>query len=132
MHPNVARFLGPNSIEDIFGAEPRYSGDIDSPNPGYTTMNAVGTFKSLDQYVSTLDLQGQLAPSSIGGTADGESSLDWDATAIDNASHPFIPLSPYLMHPPSGDSLVPPELYSFFTSEYNTGDQNSKSRDIYL
>ena len=131
MHPNVARFLGPDSVEDVFGAGPRYLSSVDSPDLGSTTVNPPGTFNSLDQYVSTLDLQeGKLPPFGISEGADGASSLDWDATA----SHPFIPLSPYLMQvpPPNGDPLVPPELFTFFAGEYNVADQNFKLRDIYL
>lgn len=131
--PYVNRFLGPDSIEDIFGLQPRYSSAMVPPSLASTTMISPQTFTSLDQYVSTLDLQGgQAHPFGINSSANGTSTLPWDNATIDTGGQPFIPLSPYLMqiHPPSGSSFVSPEPYELLTRDYDFAGQNDNPQQI--
>lgn len=138
-HGNFTRFLGPNSIEDLFRPQSEYSGDVVSPNLGFTVTSLSQNLDSLDQYVSMLDLQkGQEHPHDINDSVNGVSSLHYarsgDITIDNTRIRPFIPLSPYLMqtYPPSDSSLVPPESYALLTEDYYTGDQNDNSQGTWL
>jgi hypothetical protein len=138
-HGNFARFLGPDSIEDLFKPQSKESEDVVSLNLGSTATSLSQNLDSLDQYVSTLDLQkGQGHPHDINDNANGVSSLHYPRSGnvtIDNTGvRPFIPLSPYLMqiYPPVGSSLMPPESYALLTEDYFTGDQNDNSQGARL
>lgn len=123
-HGNFARFLGPDSIEDLFGQQDRHAGSIVSPNLGSTAMDPPQNVVSLDQYVSVLDLQNGLAgPQDVNNCASGVSSLhcgELSNASIDHTGQPFIPLSPYIMqmHPSVSNFLVSPESYAIFTDDY--------------
>jgi hypothetical protein len=138
-HGNFTRFLGPNSIEDLFRPQSEHSEDVVSPNLGSTVTSLSQNLDSLDQYVSMLDLQkGQEHPHDINDSVNGVSSLHYarsDNVTIDNTRvRPFIPLSPYVMqmYPPGGSYLVPPESYALLTEDYYTGDQNDNSQGTRL
>jgi hypothetical protein len=128
-HDNFTRFLGPNSIEDLFRPQFEHSGDVVSPNLGPTVTSLSQNLDSLDQYASMLDLQkGQENPHDIDDSVNGVSSLHYARSGnvtIDNTRvRPFIPLSPYLMQMyPPGSSLVPPESCALLTEDYYTEDQ---------
>jgi hypothetical protein len=122
-YSDFARYLGPDSIEDIFGQQYRKTRSLVSPYIGSTATDPFQNVVSLDQYVSTLDLQNELAwPQDVNNSASGTSSLQCaglDNATIDHAGQPFIPLSPYIMQmqPPGGYFLVSPESYAPFTNE---------------
>ena len=91
------------------------------------------TFTSLDQYVSTLDLQGgQAHPFDINSGSNGTGTLPWHNAMIDVDNQPFIPLSPYIMqtHRPSDNPLVPPETYELLTRNYDFAGQNDNSQEM--
>jgi hypothetical protein len=122
---DFSRFLGPDSIEDMFGRQPLYLRGGVSPDFGSTVMNPPQNVDSLDQYVSTLDMQrGQIHPHDFTGRLDN--------AVIDNIGEPFVPLSPYLlqMHAPSGNSFVSRESNRLYTGDYYVVDQNDNLREI--
>jgi hypothetical protein len=89
-------------------------------------------FDSLDQYVSTLDMQkGQERLLNINDLAnDGSSSLyttPGNVTFDTGGVGPFIPLSPYLiqMYSPTGNHLVPSGPGGFLTDDYFMVDNNN-------
>lgn len=133
-YSNFARFLGPDSIEDVFGQQHGRSRSFISPNSGSTAMDLPQDVVSLDQYVSTLDLQnGRGCPHNINNSAGEMSSLHCGRssnTAIDDADQPFIPLSPYIMqmHPGSGHFVLSPEPYTLFADDYYMVDTNADSQ----
>jgi len=128
--PYVPRFLGPDSIEDIFGPQLPNASAMMSPSLRSTTMISPQTFNSLDQYVSTLDLQGgQAHPFGIGSSANGIGTLPWHNTTVDVGNQPFVPLSPYITQicPPSGSPHVSPETYQSLTRNYDFAGQNNNA-----
>jgi hypothetical protein len=93
-------------------------------------------FDSLDQYVSTLDLQkGQDHYHDINDTANWGELASYtipDNVDSDNRdARPFIPLSPYLMqtYPPGGSHVVPSEPFTFLTNDYYRVGQNSNVKE---
>ncbi|KAJ6109581.1 hypothetical protein N7486_001816 [Penicillium sp. IBT 16267x] len=131
--PYVPRFLGPDSIEDIFGPQLPNSSAMVSPSLGSTTMISPQTFTSLDQYVSTLDLQGgQAHPFGIGSSANGTGTLPWHNATVDVGNQPFVPLSPYIMQirPPSGSPHVSPETLESLTTNFDFAGQNDKAQEM--
>jgi hypothetical protein len=138
-HSNFARFLGPDLIEDLFGPELEHSGDFVPPNIGSGVMSFSRGFDSLDQYVSTLDMQkGQERLLNINDLAnDGSSSLYTSPgnVAFDTGGiGPFIPLSPYLiqMYSPTGNHPVPSRPGGFLPDDYFMVAQNNSLQETRL
>lgn len=112
VHDDFTRFLGPDSIEDLFRPEPEQQGSVVTSNMDYTAILPFQNFSSLDQYVSTLDLhEGQEYLHDINEIANDVmlptyTGLD-DFTTDNGGVQPFIPLSPYLMkrYGPDGNAV---------------------------
>jgi hypothetical protein len=108
VHDDSARYLGPNSIEDIFRPEWEFSKDFLHPALNLGTFSLPRDFDSLDQYVSALDMQqGQSDSPSTDYLTGGERLLPKTGFEILNRPEPFIPLPPYRMqmHSPTNESL---------------------------
>ena len=136
---NFYRFLGPDSIEDLFRPESESSGDFVHANIDSSLASFSQNFDSLDQYVSSLEMQeGQQRPDGMKDlTSNGSlpaftspENAIFDARGVD----PFIPLSPYLMqvYSPTGNHLLPSELSGMLADEYFMVDQCSNTQEARL
>ncbi|KAH8651504.1 fungal-specific transcription factor domain-containing protein [Tricladium varicosporioides] len=130
-HGNFPRFLGPDSIEDLFGPEVEHSGDLLPPNMSSRVNSLSQNFNSLDQYVSMLDMpEGQEFPFDVNACTNDKilppypvlGNATFDASGV----KPFVPLSPYLfqMYSHSGDQVAPSASTGFTTSNYYMVDQH--------
>jgi hypothetical protein len=116
-YDDFTRFLGPNSIDDLFRPQLEHSADDLSPNMDSTAISLSQSFGSLDQYVSTLDLQNGYEPHDSNDTANYGSLYTFTRSGnviFDDSrsgAGAFIPLSPYVMqmHSPGSSHLAPME-----------------------
>jgi hypothetical protein len=138
-HSNFPRFLGPDSIENLFRPELDYSRDFVPPDIDSRVTSWSQKFDSLDQYVSALDMQkGQEYPPDINASSNDENISPYtrpcNATLETGEAGPFIPLSPYLIRAYShaGNSLVPSEPTGFLTDGYYMVNQNVNPQEAQL
>ncbi|KAF4634789.1 hypothetical protein G7Y89_g3317 [Cudoniella acicularis] len=139
LHGNFLRFLGPDSIEDLFRPESEQSGDFVRQNTGSGVTPLFQGFDSLDQYVSSLDMQeGQEHPHDINVPATDRGLFPYtrpgNATFDTSGVEPFIPLSPYLMqiYSHTGNQFVSSEPAGFLTDDYFMVDQNENLQETQL
>jgi hypothetical protein len=133
---NFTRFLGPDSIEDLFKPQSEHPGDVSSADISSMAYPFPERFDSLDQYVSTLDLQtGQDHYNDINDNANwGDLASYTNPGNVDTTNgdaQPFIPLSPYLMqtYSPGGTHLLPSEPFTFLPNDYYGIGQNNTVKE---
>ena len=138
-HLTFPRFLGPDSIEDLFRPESEYSENFVPPRMDSRVNSLSQNFDSLDQYVSTLDMQeeqqnphGIDTPATFGSLA--PYTNPGNATFDTSGVGPFVPLSPYLiqMYSHTGNYLVPSEAARFLADDHYTVDQNDNIQEAQL
>jgi hypothetical protein len=130
-YSEFARYLGPDSIDDLFRPQLEHSGDVFDPNMDSTEMSLSRNYNTnLDQYVSTLEPYLQNGQG-LNDSTDTGSYFPYNMLGNvtfgdggDGGVRPFIPLSPYVMQmysAASGDQQAP---RAFFTDGYFIVDQN--------
>jgi hypothetical protein len=117
----------------MFGLQPLHPSGGVLPDFGSTVMNHPQNVDSLDQYVSTLDMQKELG--GFDNSSNGLCPLHYEGfvnSTTDDIWEPFVPLSPYLMqmHTPDDNSLVSRESNRLNTEDYYVVDQNDNLREI--